>query len=351
MPLKVMDLVEQRLAVLQDSVVGTVGGRGVRRHGISRETFYDWQRRYDADGLAGLIPRSRRPQRAAQLTADLEDTIVRLRKQHGWGPEKIRDALRREGLTAPAASTVQQVLARRGRPGRRDAQPAARPGGAAVRTRRQQRSVADRRRHTAWPTRPHPVLVGRGRGRPLPLLPGHRGRARPDRIPGLDRDPRRGRRARPARLAAVRQRALLHRPPRRPDRHLRTPHPRGRDRLHPLPPYHPKPAGRSNAYTHRTRMAHPPPHRPPSPPRPSCWRASAATTTTTAPTKPSTAPHPSTATNPAHPSTYPPSTSKPPTTTRRARCGVDQPERPVRLRRTPLRPRRALRPHHHRRGA
>ena len=116
MPLKVMDLVQQRLAVLQEP---QWSGRSVaevcRRHGISRETFYDWQRRYLADGLAGLVPRSRRPQRSpAQLSVDLEDRIVRLRQQHGWGPEKIRDALRREGLTSPATSTVQQVLARRG---------------------------------------------------------------------------------------------------------------------------------------------------------------------------------------------------------------------------------------------
>jgi transposase InsO family protein len=86
------------------------------RHKICRQTFYEWQRRYDADGLAGLMPRSRRPLRSpGQLDPDLEDRIVRLRKQHGWGPAKIRDALRgQDGLVIPAASTVQQVLARRG---------------------------------------------------------------------------------------------------------------------------------------------------------------------------------------------------------------------------------------------
>lgn len=116
MPLKVMDLVDQRLAVLQEP---GWSGRSVvevcARHKISRETFYDWQRRYALDGLAGLVPRSRRPRRSpAQLGPDLEDRIVQLRKQHGWGPAKIRDALRREGLAVPAASTVQQILARRG---------------------------------------------------------------------------------------------------------------------------------------------------------------------------------------------------------------------------------------------
>jgi transposase InsO family protein len=116
MPLKVMDLVEQRLAVLQEP---GWSGRSVAevcaRHKISRQTFYEWQRRYAADGLAGLMPRSRRPLRSpGQLDLDLEDRIVRLRKQHGWGPAKIRDALRRDGLAVPAPSTVQQALARRG---------------------------------------------------------------------------------------------------------------------------------------------------------------------------------------------------------------------------------------------
>jgi transposase InsO family protein len=111
-----MDLVEQRLAVLQEpGWSGRCVAQVCARHNISRQTFYEWQRRYAADGLAGLMPRSRRPVRSpGQLGPDLEDRIVRLRKQHGWGPAKIRDALRRDGLVVPAPSTVQQVLARRG---------------------------------------------------------------------------------------------------------------------------------------------------------------------------------------------------------------------------------------------
>src|SRR5918992_316625 len=69
MPLKVMDLVEQRLAVLTEP---QWSGRSVAevcaRHGISRDTFYAWKRRYEQE--------------------------------------------------VPAASTVQQVLARRGLAGR-----------------------------------------------------------------------------------------------------------------------------------------------------------------------------------------------------------------------------------------
>ncbi|WP_142107093.1 helix-turn-helix domain-containing protein [Pseudonocardia cypriaca] len=156
MPLKVMDLVEQRLAVLQEP---GWSGRSVAevcaRHRISRETFYQWQRRYAADGLAGLMPRSRRPLRSpGQLAPDLEDRIVRLRKQHGWGPDKIRDALRREGHSAPAPSTIQQVLARRGLTGTRAAArsrpPSPRSGSNAQPATSCGRSTAPT---TSWPTR------------------------------------------------------------------------------------------------------------------------------------------------------------------------------------------------------
>lgn len=117
MPLKVMDVVQQRLAVLEEP---GWSGRSVAavcaRHGISRETFYTWKRAYEREGLEGLVPRSRRPVRSpGQVDRVLEERIVRLRKEHHWGPRKIRDQLRREhGQPLPAVSTVQQVLARRG---------------------------------------------------------------------------------------------------------------------------------------------------------------------------------------------------------------------------------------------
>ena len=117
MPLKVMGAVEQRLAVLMEP---GWSGRSVsevcRRHGISRETFYDWQRRHDRDGLEGLVAGSRRPHRSpGQVGEALTDRILEIRKEQGWGPRKIRDRLVLDGVDpAPATSTVQQVLARHG---------------------------------------------------------------------------------------------------------------------------------------------------------------------------------------------------------------------------------------------
>jgi transposase InsO family protein len=86
-----------------------------RRYGISRDTFYAYRRRYQADGLAGLEPRSRRPRSCPHQTRpDVEDLVVELRVQRPrWGARKIRAELVRRGLAAvPAVSTVHAILRR-----------------------------------------------------------------------------------------------------------------------------------------------------------------------------------------------------------------------------------------------
>jgi transposase-like protein len=53
-----------------------------REHGVSRQTFYEWRRRYLADGLEGLEPRSRAPRTSPRrVGADVEDAVVALRKE------------------------------------------------------------------------------------------------------------------------------------------------------------------------------------------------------------------------------------------------------------------------------
>lgn len=117
MPLKVMDVVEQRFLIVQEGSRPDADVSAVcRQHRVSRSTFYEWQQRYDDEGLEGLVPRSRRPATSpGQIDGYVEDQILRLRKDHSWGPRKIRDELRQQGcLPLPAVSTVQQALARRG---------------------------------------------------------------------------------------------------------------------------------------------------------------------------------------------------------------------------------------------
>ena len=92
-----------------------------RAHGISRETFYMWRRRYAAEGHQGLEPRSKAPAgNPKRVGADVEDAIVALRKELEElgvdnGPATIHWHLGRRGMRAvPSVATIWRVLVRRG---------------------------------------------------------------------------------------------------------------------------------------------------------------------------------------------------------------------------------------------
>lgn len=93
------------------------------QHGVSRKTFYKWVARYRAGGLEALEDRSTRPHRSPnQVPADVEDEVVRLRKE-------LADAGMDHGATTiqwhlgraptwkgrvPSVAGVHRVLVRRG---------------------------------------------------------------------------------------------------------------------------------------------------------------------------------------------------------------------------------------------
>lgn len=53
-----------------------------RQYGLSRETFYVWRRRFEAEGLDGLEPRSRAPRTSPQRISDaLIEAIIDKRKE------------------------------------------------------------------------------------------------------------------------------------------------------------------------------------------------------------------------------------------------------------------------------
>jgi transposase InsO family protein len=92
-----------------------------REHGISRETFYAWRRRYRAEGLAGLEARSRAPRSSPhRISVDVEAAIVELRKELGElgvdaGAGTIQWHLGRQGLAkVPSEATIWRTLTRRG---------------------------------------------------------------------------------------------------------------------------------------------------------------------------------------------------------------------------------------------
>jgi transposase InsO family protein len=115
MALRVMSMAEIRLEVLLEAArSGETVAEVCRRHGISRETYYVYLRRYQAEGLEGLESRSRQPQRQpARMRPEVELEICRMRKDHPrWGARRIRAELRRAGKFAPAVSSVHQALVR-----------------------------------------------------------------------------------------------------------------------------------------------------------------------------------------------------------------------------------------------
>jgi transposase InsO family protein len=118
-PLKVMDVVEQRLRVVVEVESGRLSVRqAAQQFRVSKSQVYEWLGRYRAGGADGLVPRSRRPVSSPAATpAHVEDEIVWLHKQRlgRWGAKKIRAYLAGQGVAVPAVSTVHEILIRRGR--------------------------------------------------------------------------------------------------------------------------------------------------------------------------------------------------------------------------------------------
>lgn len=110
--------VRLRIAVTSE---GTNVSALCRELGITRETFYVWKRRYDAEGLAGLEPRSRAPKHSpGRISPAIEDRIVELRKEldeqtGDHGPASIQWHLHQRGIRpVPSQATIWRALTRRG---------------------------------------------------------------------------------------------------------------------------------------------------------------------------------------------------------------------------------------------
>lgn len=112
-----------------------------RRFEISRKCGYGWVRRWEAEGDAGLVDRSRAPLTCPhRIDAAMADTLVALRQRHPtWGAEKLRDYLlnQRPGEPVPAASSIGELLRKKGltqgKP-RRPRPPASTPAGKLITT-------------------------------------------------------------------------------------------------------------------------------------------------------------------------------------------------------------------------
>jgi transposase InsO family protein len=102
-----------------------------RQHGISRDTYYRYRARLEAEGLEGLLPRSRRPRHSPNATP-VEVVELLVAKHHqlvadGWdaGARSVRDWLLLDGAVGiPSARTVHKILTEHGLV---EASPAKRP--------------------------------------------------------------------------------------------------------------------------------------------------------------------------------------------------------------------------------
>jgi transposase InsO family protein len=88
-----------------------------RRWGISPSTGYKWLARFEADGVLGLVDRSRRPLVSpGQTSGPIEERVLEVRRAHpAWGGRKIWHVLKNHGLaTPPSISTITAILRRHG---------------------------------------------------------------------------------------------------------------------------------------------------------------------------------------------------------------------------------------------
>jgi len=113
-------------------VVQAASGKGsmtalCQEFGVSRPTGYRWRRRFEQGGsvTTAVVERSRRPERSpAHTTLCLEERVVELRQECGWGAKKLDVLLREEG-TPLTVITINRILKRRGLVRKKDSHPPA----------------------------------------------------------------------------------------------------------------------------------------------------------------------------------------------------------------------------------
>lgn len=84
-----------------------------RRFGISRKTGYKWLKRFEDGGASSLQDRRRTPRgNRRSMSHEVAQEILRLRRETGFGPKKLRVALLRRFGHAPAVSALARFLRR-----------------------------------------------------------------------------------------------------------------------------------------------------------------------------------------------------------------------------------------------
>ncbi|MEV5645047.1 helix-turn-helix domain-containing protein [Streptomyces flaveolus] len=101
----VQQLSEYRYRAVREVLGGSPIGEVAARYGTSRQTLHSWRRRFEQEGMPGLLDRSRRPwNMPTRLSAEVGAEICELRRRHPrWGARRISHTARpRE---SPASTT------------------------------------------------------------------------------------------------------------------------------------------------------------------------------------------------------------------------------------------------------
>jgi transposase InsO family protein len=110
-------LAEYRYRAVAEVLGGSAIGEVAERYGTSRQSVDTWRKRFRAEGMPGLVDRSRRPRSSpGRVAAEVEALICGLRREHPrWGARRIVHELGERGVAeAPARATVHRVLVRNG---------------------------------------------------------------------------------------------------------------------------------------------------------------------------------------------------------------------------------------------
>jgi transposase InsO family protein len=79
--------------------------------GLTAPTLYDWKKRFERDGPAGLMDRPRGTRRGSRLPEATQRAILLMKSQHPeWGSERIRDVLMRAEGYGASPGAILHVL-------------------------------------------------------------------------------------------------------------------------------------------------------------------------------------------------------------------------------------------------
>ena len=114
MPWKVLPMNEIRVAFVHQVLsLNCALAEACRKFGISRKTGYKWLQRYRAEPEQPLQDKSRKPRLSPRQTdAAIEQQVLAVRRQYGWGPRKIHAHLKTQGASLPSIRTLGSILRR-----------------------------------------------------------------------------------------------------------------------------------------------------------------------------------------------------------------------------------------------